>query len=89
MVSQLLKGPILQSKADLSSFCLEVTKKLGMKYESPPMPVLLGGDMPLDMMFQANDKDDDSVQGGLPKTNKSFSAEDLQSVADLFEVRKK
>ena len=79
-------GPILQSKADLSSFILEVTKKLDMKYESPPMPVNLSatGSMNIRGLFA----DDGSVepQSGLRDVN--VSADDLQDVANLFEVRK-
>lgn len=32
-------GPILDSKADLSSFCLEVGNQMEMRFISPPMPV--------------------------------------------------
>mmetsp|Transcript_25824 Transcript_25824/g.29982 ORF Transcript_25824/g.29982 Transcript_25824/m.29982 type:complete len:357 (-) Transcript_25824:211-1281(-) len=32
-------GSILQSKADLQSFCLEVSKQMDMRFVSPPMPV--------------------------------------------------
>jgi len=35
-------GAILTSKADLSSYCLELSKKLDMRYEAPPLPVNLG-----------------------------------------------
>ena len=35
-------GPILNSKAEVASYCLEVQKKLGMRYEAPPLPVNLG-----------------------------------------------
>jgi hypothetical protein len=34
-------GVVLQSKADVTSFCLELTKKLEMRYRSPPLPVEL------------------------------------------------
>lgn len=34
-------GMILQSKAALSRYCLEVAKKLEMRYEAPPLPVSL------------------------------------------------
>ena len=30
---------ILESKAEVSSFCLELSKKLDMRYKSPPLPV--------------------------------------------------
>lgn len=39
-------GIILQEKADVSSFCLEVSKKMGMRFIAPPMPIdlsLVGG----------------------------------------------
>jgi hypothetical protein len=39
-------GPIKQSQADLASFSLEVTKKLGLRYHSPPKPVHLSFDDP-------------------------------------------
>lgn len=88
-------GPVLQSKADLSSFCLEATKKLDMKYESPPMPVNLSTSGNLDMsgIFQGESDDlkGDSIgaEGDGRVAPKSLSAEDLQEVANLFEIRKK
>jgi hypothetical protein len=30
---------IVESKAEVSSFCLELSKKLDMRYKSPPLPV--------------------------------------------------
>jgi hypothetical protein len=30
---------VLQSKADLSSFALELSKKMNLRYHSPPMPI--------------------------------------------------
>jgi len=39
---------VLESKAKVSAFCLEVQKKLEMKYVSPPMPVNLKFDNPED-----------------------------------------
>lgn len=32
-------GQVLQSRSDLSSFCLEVMKQMDMRYMSPSMPV--------------------------------------------------
>jgi len=32
-------GAILQSKADVASFCLEVSKKMDMRFFAPPMPI--------------------------------------------------
>jgi hypothetical protein len=47
-------GAILQSKADVSSYCLEVSKKLEMRFKAPPMPVdlkMVKGEegLPMDM----------------------------------------
>ena len=88
-------GPILQSRADLASFCLEVTKKLNIKYESPPMPVNLSASGPVDLsgllvgdntdVPQRESFDTNEDRG---KASKIFSAEDLQAVADLFQIRK-
>ncbi|KAL7499239.1 hypothetical protein ACHAWT_010159 [Skeletonema menzelii] len=79
-------GAILQSKADLSSFILEVTKKLDMKYESPPMPVNLSaaGNMNIQGLFA--DEGNVEPRSGLQDVN--VSAEDLEEVANMFEVRK-
>ncbi|KAL3792577.1 hypothetical protein HJC23_005547 [Cyclotella cryptica] len=86
-------GPILQSKADLSSFCLEVAKKLDMRYESPPMPVNLSASG--DIMRGMFDSSDGGAEGvGLSSGQRgrvvkpSFSADDLQDVNNLFEIRK-
>jgi hypothetical protein len=32
-------GQVLDSKANLSSYCMEVTKQLGLTYRAPPLPV--------------------------------------------------
>ena len=84
-------GPILQSKADLSSFCLEATKKLDMRYESPPMPVNLStaGDLNLSGFLEEDDlpQGDMIGLGGSDEAQKSLSAEDLQEVADLFKIQ--
>jgi len=87
----LVLGPILQSKADLASFCLEVTKKLGMRYESPPMPVTVStsGTNFRGLLTDGEDDIDNVDQEGADQMgfNKSMSAADLQDVAALFEVR--
>lgn len=43
-------GAISTSKAELASYCLEVTKKLDMRFMAPPMPITLS---------MKNDKDAD------------------------------
>ncbi|KAL3810970.1 hypothetical protein ACHAXA_005386, partial [Cyclostephanos tholiformis] len=80
-------GLILQSKADLSSFCLEVTKKLDMKYESPPMPVNLSENIGLRRILgeQSGGGIDDDVQAR--EEQRILSVDDLQDVADMFQIR--
>lgn len=34
-------GAIMESKATVASFCLELSKKLDMQFQSPPLPVEL------------------------------------------------
>jgi len=76
-------GAILESKADLASFCLEVTKKLGMRYESPPMPVNLSANSSdLRQLFEGEVNDDDGW--ATRKRTKSVSADDLKDVAAMF-----
>lgn len=86
-------GPILQSKADLSSFCLEVSKKLDMRYESPPMPVNLSasGDM-MKSFFANSDGEENDVVAAASNVNRggvgpSFTSEDLQDVNQMFAIR--
>eukprot|EP00579_Thalassiosira_antarctica_P000217 CAMPEP_0201866770 /NCGR_PEP_ID=MMETSP0902-20130614/1236_1 /ASSEMBLY_ACC=CAM_ASM_000551 /TAXON_ID=420261 /ORGANISM="Thalassiosira antarctica, Strain CCMP982" /LENGTH=1631 /DNA_ID=CAMNT_0048391801 /DNA_START=121 /DNA_END=5016 /DNA_ORIENTATION=+ len=62
-------GPILQSKADLDSFSLEVSKKLNLRYQNPPKPVHLS--------LTKGKKADES--GG-----ESYGQSEIQQVADLF-----
>ena len=59
-----------------------------MKYESPPMPVNLStsGNLDLSGIFQGENNEPQAEIGDKPK---SLSAEDLEEVANLFEIRKK
>ena len=41
-------GALLSSKAEVSAFCLELSKKMDMRYKSPPLPVDLS-------MYNSND----------------------------------
>lgn len=67
-------GPILSSQADLASFSLEVSKKLGLRYHQPPKPVHLS----FDGVGRKADNDEDVVHKA------SVGQDDLESVADLF-----
>jgi len=85
---------MLNAKAEASSFCLEVSKKLNMRYVAPPLPIKLGFDedspmeLPLMMPLQPSDKD-----VPLPihkKTNTMDNSEAaVRLLHDLFAPKKK
>lgn len=62
-------GPILQSKADLASFSLEVSKRLNLRYHNPPKPITLS----MTKMKKAYEDEGDS-----------YGAMELQQVQRLF-----
>jgi hypothetical protein len=63
----------LNSKADLSSFCLELQKKLGMKYSAPSLPV----DLSLNRSQEVGSAQADAM-----------GADNLQSIASMLETKK-
>jgi hypothetical protein len=72
---------LLVSKAQVASFCLELSKKLDMRYKSPPLPV--------DLAVVKRDKEDDSDQSVIAKFA-GFSADDssgFREVAALFDTK--
>ena len=87
-------GAILTSKAELASFCLELSKKLGMKYIQSPLPVHLelGGQNNIQEAFAAMGSDSkDSAATASPTTGDRTTLDrgsDLkssaQAVAGLF-----
>lgn len=64
-------GPILSSQADLASFSLEVSKKLGLRYHQPSKPVHL-----------SLDADAKKVEDNVQKPN--VDQDELDSIANLF-----
>eukprot|EP00569_Conticribra_weissflogii_P016015 CAMPEP_0171396716 /NCGR_PEP_ID=MMETSP0880-20121228/4780_1 /TAXON_ID=67004 /ORGANISM="Thalassiosira weissflogii, Strain CCMP1336" /LENGTH=1178 /DNA_ID=CAMNT_0011910401 /DNA_START=156 /DNA_END=3692 /DNA_ORIENTATION=+ len=79
-------GPILQSKADLSSFSLEVSKKLDLRYVSPPMPVKLTAPGFNHSGLISNYSSENETKEPRSAEN-TLTADDLQDVAALFEIR--
>eukprot|EP00577_Skeletonema_sp_RCC1716_P003879 CAMPEP_0113387966 /NCGR_PEP_ID=MMETSP0013_2-20120614/8829_1 /TAXON_ID=2843 ORGANISM="Skeletonema costatum, Strain 1716" /NCGR_SAMPLE_ID=MMETSP0013_2 /ASSEMBLY_ACC=CAM_ASM_000158 /LENGTH=1582 /DNA_ID=CAMNT_0000270919 /DNA_START=159 /DNA_END=4907 /DNA_ORIENTATION=- /assembly_acc=CAM_ASM_000158 len=68
-------GPILQSKADLASFSLEVSKKLNLRYEQPPKPIHLSLDgRHYDQ--RSVGRDDGSASSGLQQVREMFKKEE-------------
>lgn len=83
-------GTVNASKAEVASFGLELSKKLDMRYRSPPLPVNLnmmqGGDqrmmpfMEVDPMKMAMQDSSDKPAG-----RHIHSASDLDSIMAMFE----
>ena len=84
-------GPILQSKADVASYCLELAKKLGMRYTAPPLPVNLSmadqsnlqivkADTPVDAFHESS-----GPASPTPSTSTNTpSSPDVRSLSALF-----
>ena len=50
-------GQVLDSKANLTSYCHEVQKKLGMQYRTPPLPVDLRNANAVDFAMESFSQD--------------------------------
>jgi hypothetical protein len=74
--------PLLVSKAQVSSFCLELSKKLDMRYKSPPLPV----DLSLVQRTTGTHEDQDSdVISKLVGLN--ADSESIKNVEAMFEMK--
>jgi hypothetical protein len=73
-----LQGSILESKAQVSSFCLELAKKLDMRYQSPPLPV--------DLAFNKSRMDMDEAKIALSRVDVDPTI--TEEVAALFQIHK-
>lgn len=64
---------IVESKAEVSSFCLELSKKMGMRYRSPPLPVDLAFVQRNHISTTASTTNDSTMQppagGGIASTD--------------------
>ena len=85
-------GNILESKASVMSFCLEVQKKLGMKYTAPHTPVDLTMTNP-NMLSSLLQGESGNIPGSpAPLTSPQQVARDrtqsqeIRQIADMFEV---
>ena len=74
-------GQILQSRADLSSFCLEVTKQMGEKYVSPSMPV----HVTITSDENGDHSDDEKMIGGNNEKLVSSDISRLKALSNLFQ----
>jgi hypothetical protein len=73
--------PLLVSKAQVSSFCLELSKKLDMRYKSPPLPV----DLSMVQRTTGIHEDQDSVMAKLLGLN--ADSESIKNVEAMFEMK--
>lgn len=71
-------GAILDSKAQVASFCLELSKKLDMRYQSPPLPV----DLSL-----TNRNTSDEAESMSAKIARLKHPDALREVSALFDVK--
>lgn len=80
---------LLQSQSDLSCFCLEVSKKMGMRYISPPLPVNLAWNQPMPPTMMDGDlarslQDKEKAAAHHQQTD-SMESGGFQDIAALFE----
>lgn len=87
-------GALLESKAQLSSFALELSKKMDMRYKSPPMPVDLSLKSAADaqaLNFHFSESGGDGTTVGMGRersgTEDYRSADVAESVAAMFGTR--
>jgi hypothetical protein len=73
--------PLLVSKAQVSSFCLELSKKLDMRYKSPPLPV----DLSMVQRTAGTHEDQDSGVAKLAGLN--ADSESIKNIEAMFEMK--
>lgn len=72
--------PLLVSRAQLSAFCLELSKKLDLRYQSPPLPV------DLSLHSRPSSTDDDAEKKALLAKFEGLTADsvDIEQIDNLF-----
>lgn len=71
-------GALMNSKSDLSAFALEVSKKMGMFYRAPPLPV------DLTLVKDAMNKGNHAASAGEASDDLPV---DIASVAAMFDTK--
>ena len=74
----------LVSKAQVASFCLEVAKKLNMRYRSPPLPV----DLALVKNYTRGQDGDPDQQSASRMEGMSLDDPGIQEILALFDSKK-
>jgi hypothetical protein len=83
-------GPILQSKADIASFSLELSKKLDMRYIAPALPVNMSLNEKTQMAFL--NKAPEPIATDIPAEQPSdptLSPTSLKRLSEIFKPEKK
>jgi hypothetical protein len=78
---------LLQSLSDLSCFCLEVSKKMEMRYISPPLPVNLAWNQLSPLLASDAAKSLEAQAAAHHRPTESFGSNGFQDIAALFEKR--
>ncbi|GKY90894.1 hypothetical protein MPSEU_000062200 [Mayamaea pseudoterrestris] len=94
-------GDVLVSKANLTSFCLELSKKMNMRYASPSMPIdltIAGGSSrsPLNTILErprlspatSDSQDGGQQQVGNRDRSNTIESVDWRAVSAMFEQKK-
>jgi hypothetical protein len=73
-------GALKSSQAEVQSFCLELSKKLDMRYKSPPLPV----NLTIDQGSEADSSNDPFFEkvAGL-----EASSDEIQQVVSMFDKK--
>jgi hypothetical protein len=83
---------ILQSKADVSSFCLELQKQLEMRYHAPALPVDLTMDMTANSSSNttkvATGEKSTSSNSPMTPTRRESLEDNVRAIAQMFETKK-
>jgi hypothetical protein len=87
----------LNSKAELVTFALELTKKMNLRYKSPPLPVDLSvmqrqsdnTNMPMDFLnaASAGNQEFDGGGGENVPSHESHASTDYAAIAAMFDKK--
>jgi hypothetical protein len=92
-------GALLNSKAELVTFALELTKKMNLRYKSPPLPVDLSvmqrqsdsTNMPMDFVNAASagnqEFDGGAGSANVPSHESHGSNTDYAAIAAMFDKK--
>jgi hypothetical protein len=90
-------GALLSSKAELVTFALELTKKMNLRYKSPPLPVDLSvmqrqsdnTNMPTDFLNAASAGNQEFDGGGSANapSHESHGSTDYAAIAAMFDKK--